>query len=51
MKDKDRIIFLQKKLSIAKLALKDIKWNGDGHSRALAELAEEKIEQIEMTNG
>jgi hypothetical protein len=51
MKDKERIILLQKKLAIAKLALKDIKWNGDGLSRSLAEEAEEKIENIEVTQG
>jgi hypothetical protein len=51
MKDKERIILLQKKLAIAKLALKDIKWNGDSYSRILAENAEERIEQIEVTQG
>lgn len=51
MKDKERIILLQKKLSIAKVALKEIKWNGDSLSRSLAEEAEEKIEHIDVTQG
>lgn len=51
MSDKERIILLQKKLAIAKLALKAIKWNGDSYSRILAGNAEERIEQIEVIQG
>jgi hypothetical protein len=51
-KDKDRIILLQKKLSIARAALKNIEYNGDdSYSRHVAEEAEERIEQIEMLKG
>lgn len=51
MKEKERIILLQKKLAIAKFALKDIKWNGDSYSATLAEQAEKRIEKIEVTQG
>lgn len=51
MKDKERIILLQKKLSIAKIAIKDIKWNGDLYSRLLAERAEGRIEEVDNVKG
>lgn len=51
MKDKERIILLQKKLSIAKSVLKQISQRNDGYSSLLAEEAEERIEEIENVKG
>lgn len=48
MKDKERIINLQKQLSIAMAALKEIDNNGCSNSRGIALDAIEKIEHIQV---